>query len=305
MKKINTIGITLLFLLALCNLPSQYFAQKGYALFVGLSNIDNDSYQNKYHKTYGEAAVIGVSKDLNMMKEIIGNYNYDLTILKNSGATNKAVLNKMHEIGKNIQAGDNFILYFSGHGDTIKDKSGDEKSGYDQVLVTFNDYLLDDSLHILFKKYFSKTNNIMLVDACHSGTSYKLYLTFHDFEAKNIKASEKFVNQKTAIEKDIKGACSYEQTTEVNEQYPLIYYGAVSDDKSAAGFTSGGLLTKSIYEVYLETIKDYVWETLNYQTLACQVSEKTARKGQTMQYHEIGPIPEKIKKQSPFKTQKP
>lgn len=281
------------------------FSQKGYALFVGLSIVNNENYSSKYNKTYGEDAVIGVSKDLNMMKEIIGNYNYDIKILKNFSATNKAVLNKMREIGKLIQPGDNFLLYFSGHGDTIKDKSGDEKSGYDQVLVTFNDYLLDDSLHVLFKKYFSATNNIMIVDACHSGSSYKLYFSFHDFESKNIKASEKFVNQKIAIEKDIKGACSYEQTTEVNEQYPLIYYGAVSDDKSAAGFPNGGLLTKSIYEVYSETITDDSWETLNYHTLACQISEKTSKKGQIMQYHEIGPIPEKTKQQSPFKTKKP
>jgi metacaspase-1 len=280
------------------------FSQRGYALFVGLSEIDNNFYKAKYHKKYGREAVIGVSKDLSMMKEVISNYKYDLTILKNSGATNKTVLDRIRHIAKAVQPGDNFLLYFSCHGDTIKDRSGDEISGYDQVLVTYNDYLLDDSLHILFKKYFYSTNNIMIVDACHSGTSQKQLISFHDFEVKGLKSVDKFRNQKKVIEKDISGACSFEQTTEVNEQYPLIYYGAVSDDKTAAGFPSGGLLTKSIYEVYLETIANESWETLNYNSLACQISEKTGTKGQIMQYHEIGPIPQKIKKQPPFKIKK-
>ena len=282
-----------------------FIAQNGYALFVGLSNIDATIYKTKYNKIYGEEAVIGVSKDLNMMKEIINNYKYELTILKNADATNLAILNKIREIGKTIKPSDNFLLYFSCHGDTIKDKNGDEKSGYDQVLVTYNDYLVDDSLDVLFKKFFTRTNNTMIVDACHSGSMEKFFLSFHDFDTEKTNQKDKFINQKIAIEKDKKGACYYEQTTEFNELYPLIYYGAVSDDKSAKGFPSGGLLTKSIYEIYTETIKDDSWQTLNYQILACLISQKTGQKGQVMQYHEIGPIQEKIKKQSPFKIKNP
>jgi len=276
------------------------YSQNGYALFVGLSTVDNAFYSSKYKKQYGDAAVAGVPSDIAKMKYVISETPYELTILTDKQATNKAVLNKLREIGQKIKPDDTFLFYFSGHGDTVKDVSGDELFGYDQVFVTYNDYLLDDSIHVLFKSFFAKSKNVMIVDACHSGSSFKSRNLFFDLNVKPKSGKEKFKSQKEILSVDPLTLCSYASLNLPDEPYPLIYFGAVSDDKTAMGFPTGGLLTSVLYRVY-DTYSDPQSEPLTYQKLACEISNQTKRKNQIMQYHEIGNISEKQKKQQPFK----
>ena len=70
-----------------------------------------------------------------------------------------------------------FIAY-SGHGTQIKDYSGDEDDGMDEVLVPV-DYVKsgiipDDSLNSLLCRLDKDTKCIVLTDCCHSGTMLDL-----------------------------------------------------------------------------------------------------------------------------------
>ena len=67
------------------------------------------------------------------------------------------------------------VLAYSGHGYHVRDTSGDEKDGWDEVLcpIDFNTagFIVDD---YLFKNFICKLPSnvtlVMLIDACHSGT---------------------------------------------------------------------------------------------------------------------------------------
>ena len=71
------------------------------------------------------------------------------------------------------------FLSYSGHGAYIRDTSGDEDDGRDEVLCPLdcdtNGYIVDDYL----KKNFidrlpSNVNLVLMIDACHSGTAFDL-----------------------------------------------------------------------------------------------------------------------------------
>ncbi|KAF5311972.1 hypothetical protein D9619_003780 [Psilocybe cf. subviscida] len=77
------------------------------------------------------------------------------------------------------QAGDSFFLFFSGHGERIPDKSGDEVDGYDKAMVPVDHmtegYITDDDLHhILVRNLPKKCRLTAFFDACHSGTMLDL-----------------------------------------------------------------------------------------------------------------------------------
>lgn len=65
---------------------------------------------------------------------------------------------------------------YSGHGHYFRDQNGDEKDGYDECLVTSDNYgLADDELRSeLINRIRADCKLFCLVDACHSGTMMDL-----------------------------------------------------------------------------------------------------------------------------------
>ena len=74
------------------------------------------------------------------------------------------------------------FIYYSGHGSTIRDRNGDERSGQDSVIVPCDfetsDFILDDYLFSIISKFKCKTT--LLFDSCNSGTVCDLpyYVTY-------------------------------------------------------------------------------------------------------------------------------
>jgi hypothetical protein len=66
---------------------------------------------------------------------------------------------------------ENLTVYYAGHGSQIKDKSGDEESGYDQVMVFDTGYIIDDDLAVILQTHTKGKAKVTLInDCCHSGT---------------------------------------------------------------------------------------------------------------------------------------
>ena len=82
--------------------------------------------------------------------------------------------------------GDTVVFFFSGHGAQAPDLSGDEGSGYDELLLpadaagwkgaigTVENALVDDDLHIWAQQTLTKGVQVIgLIDACHSATGFR------------------------------------------------------------------------------------------------------------------------------------
>ena len=79
------------------------------------------------------------------------------------------------------QSGDRILLYFSGHGGCVEDQDGDEADGKDEALILHDtrlrggrmeNALRDDEFNALLQR-LSGRYVLVLIDACHSGTSHK------------------------------------------------------------------------------------------------------------------------------------
>jgi hypothetical protein len=69
-------------------------------------------------------------------------------------------------------------IHYSGHGSYMKDRSGDERDGYDECLVPSDvrqsGLIPDDFLHRLFRFFNPNTKVVCVFDCCHSGTMVDL-----------------------------------------------------------------------------------------------------------------------------------
>ena len=80
------------------------------------------------------------------------------------------------------EPGDLLFFLYSGHGSYILDKNGDEKDGYDELLVSCDlQGITDDELKILILQYLKKDVTLFaMFDSCFSGTILDLKYQFLD-----------------------------------------------------------------------------------------------------------------------------
>lgn len=105
-----------------------------------------------------------------------------ITSLLNSKATKDNIINTIKTmLIQKTKAGDRVLFYYSGHGDQIKDESGDEKDNYDETLVAVDaslsgemikNMVTDDEIKKLFDQITDR-HVMIIVDSCHSGTITK------------------------------------------------------------------------------------------------------------------------------------
>ena len=65
-------------------------------------------------------------------------------------------------------------IFYTGHGSQLRDKSGDEADGYDEVMVFDDGYVVDDELANYIVKYAHGQRIVLLTDCCHSGSIWDI-----------------------------------------------------------------------------------------------------------------------------------
>lgn len=254
-----------------------------------MEKVDNVSLQKKRGKTFDNNATVGAKKSINNIKQIVAKDQTNLIVLTNERSTKKNILDTISYIGKRIESTDTFLVYFVGHGYQVADENGDELDKFDEVLVVYNDYLVDDEINLLLKNYFSKTNNLMLIDACHSGSMNKINLYF-DF---NIEASpDYFKDNKSALallnENDI---CESGNVINSDEPYNLIYFGATNDNNIIKGVSNGGIIAYFLCEIMTKVRQNPILlKKYTYRQLACDLSNIMIEQEdhKELQFHEFG-----------------
>ncbi len=159
-------------LLILWGLMGQAWADR--ALIVGVGKYQNANLN-----------LPGVDLDVAMMEEaalLMGYKKGEIRLLRDEQATSSKVKAAIEEwLIQGVSPSDRTLFYFSGHGHYIKDQNKDEKDKQDEVWVTYDvqfvddtlkNVLVDDDFNLLLEKIPSK-NTLIMIDACHSGTSYK------------------------------------------------------------------------------------------------------------------------------------
>jgi hypothetical protein len=130
--------------------------------------------------------LFGCINDVTNIKERISNQGFtDITVLTDL-TTKKATRNNILEEFKNLiinsKEGDLLFLSYSGHGSYALDKNGDEKTGYDQLIIPC-DYttILDDELKLIIQTNLKPNVTLFaMFDSCFSGSVLDLRYQYMD-----------------------------------------------------------------------------------------------------------------------------
>ncbi|MBU2551053.1 MAG: caspase family protein [Proteobacteria bacterium] len=130
-----------------------------------------------------EANLPGIDKDLAAMKEVVRALGFEnVLVIQDEEATLDGIRRAFQrQLISGVTGRDRVLIYFSGHGSQIRDFSGDEPDGTDEVLVTHDagvdsrgmiQALVDDEFGELLQKIPAGLI-LVFIDACHSGTATK------------------------------------------------------------------------------------------------------------------------------------
>jgi hypothetical protein len=137
------------------------------ALAIGLNSVNP--------KHYG-----GWSGDLNACEadavdvaDIAKAKGFKTQTLVTRSATRKNVIQAMDKAAGSLQAGDIFLLFYSGHGGQVPDMNNDEDDHQDETWCLYDGELIDDEIFRLLGKFAKGVRIFALSDSCHSGTVTK------------------------------------------------------------------------------------------------------------------------------------
>jgi hypothetical protein len=93
--------------------------------------------------------------------------------------TRASILDAIDWLVTGLKAGENVMFHFSGHGGLVRDKNGDEVSGFDSCIYPVNngriETILDDELRTaLAARVPVGSKCLVVLDCCHSGTAVDL-----------------------------------------------------------------------------------------------------------------------------------
>lgn len=128
------------------------------------------NYENTQYRLNG--CVNDVFKMRNMLVNHYGYHNNDVKLILNQHASRNTILREFISLVNDAVEGDTIWFSFSGHGVYLKDRSGDEKDGKDELIVTSDFYgIYDDEFKHILQRYLKKGVKLFaLFDNCHSGT---------------------------------------------------------------------------------------------------------------------------------------
>lgn len=164
------------------------------ALLFGLNYVNDSS-----------AALAGCVNDAihlrNLLTQKMGFTDKDIMLCTDHTPmkpTKAVMLKLIHDLvmWTHRQYVDSIFISYSGHGTSVQDATSDELDGKDEALVPLdyktNGVIVDDELSALIKKVHPRTDVVILVDACHSGT-------IMDFPYRYISGDKRTIESKVDI----------------------------------------------------------------------------------------------------------
>ena len=163
---------------------------------VIISNTNNNNNNNNNKKalliginyTGTQNELYGCINDVNCIKERICKQGFTdknikiITDLTSKKATRANILTEFKNLLVNSKAGDFLFFTYSGHGSYILDRNGDERDGYDEMIVSCDlQGILDDEFKSLIQSYLKTDVTLFaMFDSCFSGSVLDLKYQYLD-----------------------------------------------------------------------------------------------------------------------------
>ena len=124
----------------------------------------------------------------NIQNKLRSQYGFNNILIMSDNTSKKPtkvnILDEIKNLLTNANSGDILFLAFSGHGTSIKDTSGDEKDGLDEMFVPLDFICIsDDEIKKFINNNLKKDVTLFaLFDCCNSGTILDLRYQYFDSE---------------------------------------------------------------------------------------------------------------------------
>lgn len=137
---------------------------KGKSLHLGLNGLDPSAYGG------WPGTLNACEADADDMQALAQAAGFEAKKLLTRAATRDHVLKEIRAAGKSLEAGDVFLLTYSGHGGQVPDHTNEEKDHLDETWCFYDGQFIDDELYALWSGFASNVRIVVLSDSCHSGT---------------------------------------------------------------------------------------------------------------------------------------
>ncbi len=140
----------------------------GSALTIGLNSVD----PNHYHGWSGK--LNACEADTEDMANIATSKGFTINTLLTKEATRQRVKDEISAAADGLEAGDFFMLSYSGHGGQLPDLNDEEVDAQDDTWCLYDGQLVDDEIYTLLARFEEGVRVLIFSDSCHSGTVTKL-----------------------------------------------------------------------------------------------------------------------------------
>lgn len=151
------------------------------ALLIGISDYPTV----KGHPELEWSDIHGAN-DVATITPTLKRQGFKTTSLTNHKATAANIRKALRQLDATVGIGDLIYIHFSGHGQAVEDKNGDEADGWDEAIIPYDarikyakgiyegeNHILDDELEMYFTSIRSKIGPkgylYVVLDACHMG----------------------------------------------------------------------------------------------------------------------------------------
>lgn len=157
------------------------------------------------------------------------------------------------------------VVYYVGHGTSVRDLDGDEDDGYDEAFVFDDGNIIDDVLIDHLIEHKNKDNEIVLVtDACHSGSIWDIQAgdvhgrVLPDRIMSISAANDKQTAKQTMIERQEQGVFTHNMTKILKKNHMMTPAQLQTEMRKVLrsygqsctiGVTSQDLLKEPIFEI--------------------------------------------------------
>ena len=140
---------------------------QGISLHIGVNSVNPDDYGG------WSGPLSACESDANDMQKLAARQGFDTKVLLTASATRAAIISSIRDAAKRLEAGDFFLLTYSGHGGQVHDANADEPDALDETWCLYDCQLIDDELRNLWPEFRTGVRVLVLSDSCHSGTVTK------------------------------------------------------------------------------------------------------------------------------------
>jgi len=222
---------------------------KALSLHIGVDSVDPKHYAG----WKGELKC--AEQDAVDMAAIAKGMGIKAKVLHTKAATRAGVLKAIEDAGKQLKAGDFFLLTFSGFGSQVMDVSGDEVDLMDETWCAHDAQLIDDEIHWELGRLCRGVRVLVIVDSSPSGSVVRDVTPTPDpppagqrSRLMPISVREKVYRQNMKFYDDLQKKTRADVTTENGPS--VIVWVACQENQAALEGKANGVMTGQILRLW-------------------------------------------------------